>query len=153
MKMIPVLKVTCLIIFLFGLGYFVYVMSNPLEANPLSNVISPMLAFLIGMFSFGIFIFLIIYTSVLKPRQAWNKILATGLNAQGELIKSEPTGVYINNQPSLVLYFNIKAATGETWRTTLNACIPIHKMYMLAPGTLFNLKYDAQDKMKLAIVD
>jgi hypothetical protein len=99
------------------------------------------------------FIFLIRYYLVVKPKKAAKQLLKTGGNAVGKLLKSEYTDIKMNNLPYMMLHFDIQAATGEQWQANLKTCLPIHKMYMLTPGTVFNLKYDIHNKMNLALVD
>ncbi len=120
------------------------------ENNGYNLIMIAVLLCIIGLLAF---IFLIRYYLIVKPKKASKQLLKNGLNAEGKLIKSEYTDIKINNLPYMMLYFDIQAATGERWQASIKTCLPIHKMYMLAPGTLFHLKYDIHDKMKLALAD
>jgi hypothetical protein len=153
-RILKIIQVTGFIIFGLAMAHWVYVFSgNPMEPLAYELPFSALTVFLIGMLCFVVSLKLTIYLMTGLPQKKWDAILKTGLDATGVLEKVVPSNLYINKKPQMNLFFNVKAITGENWQANVNVIMPMHKMYMLAPGTVFTLKYNANNKNELAIVD
>ncbi len=79
------------------------------------------------------------------------KLEKNGLPATATLVSSAETGIYTGKIPQLELTLNIKNDIGETWQVIDNWNIPHSKLYLMAPGSVFKIKYDPKDKHRIYI--
>jgi hypothetical protein len=85
------------------------------------------------------------------PELEAEKILQIGLPGKATLLDIQSTGVMINEQPRVRLLLEVRPQRGPSYQTEIIMVIsPVH-LPKFVPGAEFNIKYDPEDKNKIAI--
>ncbi len=85
-------------------------------------------------------------TALLKRR-----LRKEGLAGTARLIRTETTGIRSGSDPELKLFLAVTGQGGETWEVSMRQIVPQNELYAMAPGTMFSVLYDPQDKSKVVL--
>lgn len=100
----------------------------------------------------GIVFFLIlgpVFLPFIKKSRLKKRLAREGLPATARLLQTRQTGTQVNDQPEMILTMQVTAETGETWQTEMREIIPMNMLYAMAPGSIFNVLYNPNDKSQI----
>lgn len=112
----------------------------------MNNRFSPFIPLFISLAVFaaaGVFIF--------GPQFFQEKVLENGLPGTAVILDIAPTGVIVNDQPRCKLDLKVTTAAGEVYDTTIYMIISPVYLPQFQPGAKLMIKYDPQDKKKVAV--
>jgi hypothetical protein len=108
-------------------------------------------AIMLAMSFVFILIFNVGFYFVQGPIFEEQRILQIGLPGRATLLEIEPTGVTGNEQPRVHLLLEVWPDQGASYETEIYMVIsPVH-LPKFVPGAVFNIKYDPEDKNKIAL--
>jgi hypothetical protein len=87
----------------------------------------------------------------LSPEWEQDSIRENGLPASGTIVDIRDTGNTFNDQPQVELTIDVTPPQGETYQTKLLMIISPVYLSDFHPGNKVDVKYDPEDRMKIAI--
>ncbi len=95
-----------------------------------------------------------VYIKLIGPNQIENHLKKNGISTTAILLKSEQTGFFVgDSQPQMRITLKLNSKEGESWEAETEKVVSLSQLYLLKPGTIFNVIYDPKDKTKIMIVN
>lgn len=85
------------------------------------------------------------------PEYQRSQLIKNGVAASGTILSIQPTGTTVNDQPQVSIHLNIEAADGEVFEADTTMIINPVYLTEFQPGKHVQVKYDPDDKTKVAI--
>lgn len=106
---------------------------------------------LIGVAAIMLFTFGISGYFLFWPEYERSELLKNGVPANGEIVSIEPTGNIYNDQPQARIAVKVVTDSGEAFVATTTMIINPLYAPQFQPGKKVKVRYDANDRAKMAI--
>jgi hypothetical protein len=98
-----------------------------------------------------LFVFGAVYKKVLKPLMESDKLLDTGVQTPGKLVKIWETGTLINHRPVMGMTVEVCPKFGPPYQVDTKSVIGFLELSRLQPGASLVVRVDPKNKMKVAV--
>ncbi len=85
------------------------------------------------------------------PEYQREQLLKNGVPARAEIVSLDPTGSWYNNQPQVDVRVRVLPEDGEPFEATATMIINPVYMPQFQPGNTVQVRYDPEDRSKVAI--
>jgi len=86
-----------------------------------------------------------------KGRQQADKIRATGIPAQAQIVALADTGMKINDNPRVQLTLMVHPTGGQPYQASCTMTISLLQIPQFQPGAWIQVKYDPANPMNIAV--
>lgn len=115
----------------------------PVPAKPRSRMI--------GVAAIALVVALVPLYMFLWPEVEREQLVKTGVSAEGRIVSIEPTGTVYNNQPQVNLRIRVVPTDGEAFEAETKMIINPVYLPQFQPGMKVKVRYDAEDRSKIAV--
>ena len=129
-------------------GYFAAPFSTTKDGFPLNT-------FLYSLGGFFVVFPLVVFGSIRyffkkqAERQAW--LMENGIKGKARVLNMQPTNVYINRVPQVVLHLQVTTSFGEKFETTYKKAVPMQYYNIIRPDVDLPVYIDPNDRSKLFV--
>lgn len=85
------------------------------------------------------------------PNYVRSQLLKNGLQAEGTIVRIEPTGTYVNDQPQARITVEVRPTEGQPFQAETKMVINALYVPLYQPGKRVLVRYDENDHTKMTI--